>query len=275
MYNSDWHIHSTASYDAKLSVPLLIESAKKVGIEMFGITDHANYNIPSFWENIKESKRLYEQYKTEGLYLGVELTVIPKAMYDHCAKTGTREGYSSTVPIEDYEFEFMLTMDEMKQLGITYAVAAAHSPWHVDVSQGYKLMKEWHRQQMYIATDPRVDILGHPWWIYNTEQAPWFADFESIPLSMHDELAAALIENEVCIEANASMLYGEKYLKDFYRKYNEYLRYMFEKGVKITFGSDCHGPEYQDHREGVNLALGLVGFKKGDFSVPRMRNLKD
>jgi histidinol phosphatase-like PHP family hydrolase len=238
---------------------------------MFGITDHANYNIPSYWENMKESKRLYEQYKTDGFYFGVELTTIPKAMYDHCAKTGTRDGYACTVPIEGYEFEFMLTTEDMKELGIMYAVAAAHSPWHTDVSLGNGLIKEWHRQQMYIATDPRVDILGHPWWFYYQDQAPWFQDFDVIPRSMHDELAAALIENGVCIEANAYMVYGERSSEDFYRKYNEYLRYMFEKGVKMTFGSDCHGPKYKDSREEIQKALEAVGFKKGDFTIPRIR----
>ena len=73
------------------------------------------------------------------------------------------------------------------------------------------------------------------------------------------------------IEANAAMLYGEKYPEKFYRQYCEYIRYMFERGVLITFGSDCHGPLYKDHRKEVQKALGAVGFKAGDFSIPRFR----
>lgn len=42
-YDSDWHIHSEASYDADLKVPDLIKSAKSNGIKQFGITDHVNY----------------------------------------------------------------------------------------------------------------------------------------------------------------------------------------------------------------------------------------
>jgi len=46
---------------------------------------------------------------------------------------------------------------------------------------------------------------------------------------------------------------------------------MFEKGVKVTCGSDCHRPLYKDHRLGVQKALGPVGFKAGDFSISRFR----
>ena len=67
------------------------------------------------------------------------------------------------------------------------------------------------------------------------------------------------------------MLYGEKYPKKFYRQYCEYIRYMFEKGVLVTLGSNCHGPLYEDYRLGVQNALELVGFKVFDFSIPQFR----
>jgi histidinol phosphatase-like PHP family hydrolase len=162
-------------------------------------------------------------------------------------------------------------MEDIERLGISYTVAAAHSAWHTDVTKKEAFIAERHRHHMYIAIDPRVDILGHPWWFDKIDVAPYYTDFDLIPVSMHDELASALKENGVCIEANADMLYGNNYPEQFYRKYCEYLRYMFEKGVKMTFGSDCHGPEYKDHREGVQKALGVVGFKSRDFSIPRFR----
>lgn len=56
------------------------------------------------------------------------------------------------------------------------------------------------------------------------------------------------------IEANAAMLYGEKYPEKFYRQYCEYMRYMFEKGVKANFCSNCHGPLYEDYRLEVQKA---------------------
>lgn len=272
MFNSDWHIHSNASYDAELTLDNLLKSTKEEGIERFGLTDHANFNIPSFWENVEESKRLYEKYKQENFFFGVELTTFPKAMYDHCQKHQSRDGYYSTVPTYNYDLEFMLTEEDLDRLGVSFVVAAAHSPWHLDMNDKFKLMTEWHRQQMYIATDKRVAILGHAWWFNDASQAPWIGeDFDIIPMSMHNELASALIENDIRLEANKSMLIGSKRPQKFFDKYAEFLRYMFEKGVKITYGSDCHGPLYTTDREDVNKALSKVGFKKGDFSEPRLK----
>ncbi|MDF2986308.1 MAG: histidinol phosphate phosphatase HisJ family [Eubacterium sp.] len=277
MYNSDWHIHSEASYDAELTLKELISSAQKMGLKQFGITDHANYNTHSFMGNIHKSKCLYEMNRCEGFYLGVELTPISRPLYDHCALYGTMEGYIPISQESPYEIELALSLDEMRELGILYAVGAAHWVLNVPYEQD-KIIREWHRQQMYLACDPRVDILGHTWRFWGPDiwcdqeghyfDKPWFSDFDVIPRSMHDELAAALKENNVCIEANSTMILGERYPENFYRKYNEYLRYMFEKGVRITFGSDSHGPQYHDLGIQVEAALGEVGFKSGDFSSP-------
>lgn len=273
MYSTDWHIHSEASYDANLPVEELIESAKKIGIKKFGITDHANVNIPSFWDNMYESKRLYDKYRHDGFYFGVELTTIPKSLYDFCAKYGTDEGYEFTSVDRDPGLEFMLTLEDMEKLGIMYSVAAAHSSFNVGPEQD-KIIREWHRQQMYIVQDPRVDVLAHPWWCWDSQK--WtdkeLADFSKAPKSMHDELAAAMIENDVCIEANPCMIFGDDFPESFYREYNEYLREMFEKGVKLVFGSDTHNPPYEDYREDIEKALGRAGFKKEDFSMPRIHN---
>ena len=44
-YETDWHIHTEASYDADLKVSDLIERAKQNGIRQFGISDHVNYPV--------------------------------------------------------------------------------------------------------------------------------------------------------------------------------------------------------------------------------------
>ena len=273
MYSTDWHIHSEASYDASLSVEELINSAKEIGIEKFGITDHANVNIPSFWDNMYESKRLYDKYKHDGFYFGVELTTIPKSLYDYCAKHGTNEGYEFTSVDRDPGLEFMLTLEDMEKLGIMYSVAAAHSTFNVGSEQD-KIIREWHRQQMYIVQDPRVDVLAHPWWCWRRQK--WIdkelADFSKVPKSMNDELASAMAENDVYIEANPSMIFGDSMPERFYRQYNEFLREMFERGVKLVFGSDTHNSPYKDHRENVRDSLGIVGFKEEDFSIPKIHN---
>lgn len=279
MYNSDWHIHSEASSDGRLNVGDLLASAKNIGLKQLGITDHANLNTPSYWETLYRSKQIYEEYTCEGFHFGIELSAIPKSLYDYCAKYGTIDGFIYPSNDNPCKLELMLTFEEIEKMGIMYCIGSVHSPLNTEL-EPKKLICEWHRQQMYIATDPRIDILGHPWRFKGNKEweafqrryldKPWFSNFDVVPRSMHDELAAALIENEVCIEANLLMLCGKSYPENFYRKYSEYLRYMFEKGVKVVFGSDTHRPPYCDHRESVEKALGVVGFKTEDFSAPKI-----
>jgi len=47
---------------------------------------------------------------------------------------------------------------------------------------------------------------------------------------------------------------------------------LFEKGVKITLGSDCHDMHYKDLNESACNFFELVGFKSIDFSSPNMRH---
>ena len=62
-------------------------------------------------------------------------------------------------------------------------------------------------------------------------------------------------------------------------QYAELLREMFEKGLRITFGSDSHGA-YNDNRMGtgrgdllIEKYLLAAGFKDGDFYTLQDRDL--
>ena len=44
-----------------------------------------------------------------------------------------------------------------------------------------------------------------------------------------------------------------------------YMRFLFESGVRITFGSDLHN-SYPDKRGDLYPYLEAVGFRDGDFS---------
>lgn len=272
MIYSDWHIHTDASYDAKLPLETLIAAAKAQGLRGFGIADHLNYNDDKFWGNIRQSAENYFRLKESfpQMRLGVELTPISQPYYDHVARTGTREGYQPPVQEEPYGIALAGTKEELVALGIQYAVGAAH--WRVDVAdENLKesveaQIKEWHRQQMYLACDARVTILGHPWACNDT----WFEDFSIVPASMHDELAAALLENGKYAECNVGMFMADDTAKGNFRyQYAEFLRFLFEKGIPITYGSDCHGDyggQYPDDRMYAWRYLEAVGFRDGDFS---------
>lgn len=271
MIHSDWHIHTDASYDAKLPLETLIASAKEQGLRGFGIADHLNYNDKSFWDNIVQSAENYHRLKNEfpAMRLGVELTPISKPYFDHIARTGTRQGYVPPVQDQPYEIAMAGVKEELMALGVQYAVGAAH--WRVDVpdenlkDSAEAQIREWHRQQMYLACDDRVTILGHPWSCNRT----WYGDFSMVPASMHDELAAALLENGKYAECNAGM-FNARDTSDYFRhQYAEFLRDLFERGIPITYGSDCHGkpdPVYPDNRLASWHYLEAAGFREGDFS---------
>ena len=267
--HSDWHIHSEHSYDASTPLEEIAVNAKAQGLRLIGITDHANFNDKKFMGDLHASAAAVKemQKKYPFMVLGVELTPIEKPEFDYIAKTGTREGYEP--PIEDSPFaiELAASKEELVALGVRYAIGAAH--WRVDVPFGKKFhtdidvcVKEWYRQQMYLACDDRVTVLGHPWYIGN---GLWYDDFSHIPHSMNMDIAAALKENEKYVECNSHFFTCPRTTEKFRSAYAEFLRELFEMGIPVTYGSDSHDG-YADARPEVEKYLRAAGFKDGDIS---------
>lgn len=268
MIRSDWHIHSEYSYDAALSLETIAQAAMDQGLARVGITDHLNFNDKSFMGNLRDSaagvKAAREKYPF--MVLGVELTPIEKPEYDYIAKTGTREGYKPPAQDQPFAIELAATKEELMALGVRYAIGASH--WRVDVPFAKTLdpdrdacIKEWFRQQLYMACDERVTILGHPW--YNGKGL-WYEDFSVIPRSMNEELAAALKENGKFVECNSHFSRAVKATEKYRYQYAEFLREWFELGLPITYGSDCHN-NYTDMRADVWKYLSAAGFSEGDI----------
>ena len=269
MIHSDWHIHSEFSYDAKITLETIATNAAEQGLRQVGVTDHLNFNDKSFTADLHASaKGVKEAQKTyPNMILGVELTPIEKPEFDYIAKTGTRDGYEPPVQSEPYAIELAATKEELMALGVRYAVGAAH--WRVDLPKGVRYekeldacIKEWYRQQMYLACDERVTILGHPWY---HGYSIWYEDFSVIPRSMNMDIAAALKENGKYVECNSHFFCRAKTTEKFRRQYAEFLRELFEMGIPVTYGSDAH-LQYADLRADVEKYLVDAGFKDGDFS---------
>jgi len=127
MIYSDWHIHTDASYDAKLPLETLIQASREQGLRGFGIADHLNYNDEKFWGDIRKSSANFYRLKETcpEMRLGVELTPIAKPWFDYIARTGTRDGYVPPIQSEPYAIELAGTKEELMALGIQYAVGAA------------------------------------------------------------------------------------------------------------------------------------------------------
>jgi histidinol phosphatase-like PHP family hydrolase len=266
--NSDFHIHSECSYDASNPLDLIIENAKNQGLTKIGITDHLNFNDGKFVGDILNSVKSVKaaSEKNPFLILGVELTPIELPEFEYIRKTGTRDGYVAPMQDTPYGIELAMTKDELKSLGIRYAIGAAH--WRVDVPNGRALpdelepcIREWYRQQMWLACDDRITILGHPWY---HGKGLWYQDFSVIPQSMHNELASALKENGKYAECNGAVLLSSLSSEKYKRQYAEYLRYLFECGIKITYGSDSHNIYRKDVEE-VEKYLSYAGFRSGDI----------
>ena len=268
---SDWHIHTKYSYDASLPLETIAENAQKYGFKSVGITDHVNFNDKKFIGDIDASAEGVKKFQKthSGIILGVELTPIEKPEFDYIAKYGTREGYVAPNLDKPYDIELALTREELMTKGVRYAVGAAH--WRVDVPGAKQLLpdmdtmiKEWYRQQMWLACDKRVTILGHPWW---NGSGIWYDDFSVIPHSMNMDIAAALKENKKYVEFNGDYLFDKRITDKYRAQYAEFIRELFEMGVPVTFGSDSHNVYVYDdrHIKAENL-LKKVGFKEGELS---------
>ena len=276
MIHSDWHIHSENSYDASLPLDDIARGAMEQGLRRVGITDHANFNDESYLGNLRASAKdvLEAQKKYPFMVLGVELTPIAKPEFDYIAKTGTREGFVFPSSDKPYDIELAASKEELKALGVRYAVCASH--WQVDVAKELRdpfnmdaCIKEWYRQQLWLACDERTTILGHPW---DNSKGLWYQDFSVIPHSMNMDIAAALKENRKYVECNACFFRSQKSSEKFRYQYAEFLRELFEMGIPVTYGSDRH-KVYEDLREQTEKYLSAAGFKEGDFSELKEEDL--
>ena len=269
MILSDWHIHSENSYDASATLETIATNARAQGLRFVGITDHANFNDEKFMGDLRNSAAAVKeiQKKYPFMVLGVELTPVEKPEFDYIAKTGTRDGYLAPMQSAPFDIELAASKEELIALGVRYAIGAAH--WRVDVPNARSLphdmnkcIKEWYRQQMYLACDERVTILGHPWW---NGVGLWYHDFSVIPRSMNMDIAAALKENGKYVECNSHFFRSEKSTEKFKHQYSEFLRELFEMGIPVTYGSDSHHG-YEDFRPMIEKYLSDAGFRDGDIS---------
>jgi histidinol phosphatase-like PHP family hydrolase len=253
--DSDWHIHSRNSCDeAALAVCDLTKEARTAGIVDFGLTDHLHteLNIPE----LEDSRREYlDNSPGPRFHFGVEVSCVSRWELDEIGQKGLQGhtyGLRAGGP-PDAAPAIALTPELIERFSIEYVVAGTHWPLYVPLERD-AVVRNYHRQNMYLVTHPLVDIVAHPWWwmghwreadgMYRTD--PWLDDFGKIPASMHDEFAAAAAAHGTVVEANlGAMLLTEKYTDAFKQQYLEYLARLVSRGVQLSIGSDCHGEHYR------------------------------
>lgn len=251
---SDWHIHSRNSCDsASLEMHDLVREAETVGITDFGVTDHIHtpYNLPDLAASRAE---FLADSPSPRFHFGVEVSCVSVWELAEIAKGGHERpvyGLRSGGPA-GAELAIGLSADDLRSYGIEYVVGGTHWPMYVPV-EPQAMIRDYHRQNLFLACHPLVDIVAHPWWWmgawkdsagnYLTE--PWLGDFGVIPQALHDEFAAALLEHDKVFEINISaILLNPHYPPRFARQYLDYVAGIKARGVAICLASDCHDPHY-------------------------------
>jgi histidinol phosphatase-like PHP family hydrolase len=272
---SDWHIHSRNSCDsACLVVEELIRDAADAGITDFGLTDHLHtpYNLPDI---VMSRDEFVASMPHQRFHFGIEVSCVSQWELTELANTeypdpvyGLRAGGpESAAPA------IALTSEDIKRYEIEYVVAGTHWPLYVPLERE-PVIRDYHRQNMYLATHPLVDIVAHPWWwmghwqdddgCYRT--GPWLDNFDIVPKSMHEEFAAAAIEHGTAIEINIyAILANMSYPIRFKEQYAEYIAYLNDAGVSLSIGSDCHGRHYENRLEDAAHLLESTGVKRSEL----------
>jgi histidinol phosphatase-like PHP family hydrolase len=268
---SDWHIHSVNSCDgASLAVSDLIPEAEAAGILDFGLTDHIHtpYNLPDL---VRSREEFLANQPSPRFHFGVEVSCVSQWEIEEVA-TGRYEapvyGLREGGPAEG-ALAIGLTAEDLTELGIEYVVGGTHWPMYIEVKRE-TVIRDYHRQNMFLATHPLVDIVAHPWWWmghwqddrgdYTTK--PWLDDFGHIPKAMHNEFAAAVIEHGTRVEINiAAMLLNPHYPRRFVQQYLDYLADLQSQGAVLCIGSDCHSVHYEIDFETAGEMLEDAGIK--------------
>ncbi|NLB55129.1 MAG: hypothetical protein GX811_05080, partial [Lentisphaerae bacterium] len=208
---SDWHIHSHNSCDeASLLISNIVNGTAAKGIVEYGVTDHIHtpYNLPDLFASRAEFE---QQDKPPGFHFGVEVSVVSRWEIEEIQKGhyndpvyGLRGGGEPGC-----ELAIGLTPELIRELSIEYVIGGTHWPMYLP-PDSEKIMADYHRQNMFLATHELITIIAHPWWgmgYWNEEEGkycnePWIYDFDVIPKSMHNEFAMAAIENNKFVEIN-------------------------------------------------------------------------
>lgn len=250
---SDWHIHSRNSYDCRAGrLPTTMaeqfEHIRAAGVTDWGITDHLN--VPCTLPDIAASRAEFDSLPASPhVHFSVEVTTISAWELAEIARgnsadspQGIRQGGPSGAPLA-----IALSEEDYHRFQFDYVVGGAHWPMYVPLERD-AVIRDYHRQNMFLVCHPLVKIVAHPWWwggawmdddgIYRSD--PWLADFRRIPQSMHDEFAAAARQHDKVVEINLGMILNSRYTETFRRQYCEYLAGLREASVALSMGTDHH-----------------------------------
>ena len=288
----DLHIHTHCSCDsASAQIPDIIDSCREHGFRHFGISDHLHtaFNLP----DIEIARREFlAQGPVPGFHFGVEATCATAWECEKIARRDFASCFTCTVlgkpfqtmtPIDGIMYggpaggplQVDLTKDDLTRLGIEYVIGGVHKPNYTE-HEPKAMRDDFFNQSCFLLKHENVDILAHPWdmlpfWsgdcIVNRSHPKDNTLYLQIPQEYWDELAHLLVTHKKLAELNGGFFYSVP--KDILRVFMEKMVQWKEKGVKFTFGSDLHAPQYREERlQAVETCLEEYGFTEADFGLP-------
>jgi histidinol phosphatase-like PHP family hydrolase len=257
-----------------MKVADLVREAEEKGVRDFGITDHIHtpYNLP----DLAASREAFlDTVDSPRFHFGVEVSCVSQWELDQVAGGKVEQptyGVRSGGPAGG-ALGIGLTEEDIARFGVEYVVGGTHWPMYVPIERE-AIIRDYHRQNMFLATHPLVTIVAHPWWWMGHWQDadgmyrgdPWLGDFGVIPDSMHDEFAAAAIEHGKVVEINIeAMILCPQYPLSFRRQYLEYIAGLKSRGVRLSIGSDCHSASYSIDFDAAARLLDSIGVNEADL----------
>jgi len=278
---SDYHIHSRHSPEdeCKATMQEIVDKAISVGLHSFGVSDHlhARINVPA----LEASKAEFEKVKAKAdFHFGVEVSCLRRWDLEENEKEGkaspfgVHEGGPQNSPLTIY-----LPDDLREKLNFDYVIGGTHWPLGAPQDQ-WAVIHSYHRQNIFLATHPRVDIIAHPWWWMgywqddkgNYPDLPWLGDFSVIPDSMHKGFAQAVTENNKTVEINAgAVVLNRKYPVSFREEYILYLKKLKDWGVTFSLGSDAHSTKTIGSTLQIADLLKEIGLEPAQLWIPTQR----
>ncbi len=254
MIKENFHTH-TYFCDGKNSPKEMVEKAIKLNFNILGFSGHGHtdrdgsycMNIENTKKYVKEITALKEEYKDKILILlGIEQDII------------------STDDISSFDYVIGST-HYIEKDGKLYNVDGSIEEFNHLVNNVYKgrfidFAKDYFENVKTVVEKTNCQIIGHFDLISkNFERCNVEETKEYLLLAK--EAVEALIPYNVPFEINTGAM-SRGYRTSPYPS-KEILKYIFEKGGKIIFTSDCHNKDYLDY--GFSLAEQIakeVGFTK-------------
>lgn len=260
---TDIHTHTAFSTDGKEDIFSMLEKAKKIGLDYWGISEHFDYDYYVDGISFFDSPARFTDAKK---YFSCARTLAKNTSEVHIL-VGAELGFTRNERVNEY---YHAMIERYKPDFIVNSVhTQGKHDWYEREAFAEKTKKEAYEEYLSLVRDSLhagypYDIVGHIGYV--TRFSP-YADgkmrYEEFS-ALLDEILQTIIGMGKILEVNSSVSGAPSdFLPD-----EEILRRYYELGGRaVSFASDAHaGDRLADKREKVVAALRGIGF--GYLTIP-------